>query len=59
MSDLKQKVVKGAVWVLMERFCTQMVSFGVGIMLARLLSPTDYGIVALLMTFTVVGQVYI
>lgn len=56
-SNLKQKVVKGTCWVLMERFSTQLVVFGVGIVLARLLSPTDYGTVALLGIFTALAGV--
>lgn len=52
MSDnLKSKVVKGTFWALLERISGQLVSFGVGIILARLLSPTDYGTVALLGIF--------
>ena len=57
MSELKQKVVKGTFWVLMERFSTQVVTFVVGIVLARLLSPTDYGTVALLTIFTAIAGV--
>lgn len=43
--------------MLMERFSTQLVTFGVGIVLARLLSPTDYGTVALLTIFTAIAGV--
>ena len=57
MSRLKQKVVKGVFWVLMEKFSTQVVTFGIGIVLARLLSPADYGTVALLTIFTAIAQV--
>lgn len=55
MSELKQKVVKGTFWVLLERFSTQVVTFGVGIVLARLLNPTDYGTIALLTIFTAIA----
>ena len=51
MRSLKDKVAKGAVWATMERFVVQAVSFVVGMVLARLLSPTDYGTVALLSLF--------
>ena len=57
MSELKQKVVKGTFWVLLERFSTQVVTFGVGIVLARLLNPTDYGTIALLTIFTAIAGV--
>lgn len=55
--DLKTKVAKGAFWVLMERFSAQIVTFGVSIALARLLSPSDYGTVALLGIFIAVANV--
>ena len=57
MSNLKQKVVRGTVWALMERFSTQIVSFAVGVVLARLLTPTDYGTVALLEIFVALAGV--
>lgn len=55
--SLKSKVMRGTFWTLMERFSTQVVTFGVGIVLARLLSPTDYGTVALLGVFTALAGV--
>ena len=46
-SSLKSKVAKGAVWTLLEKLSTQAVQFVVGMVLARLLTPNDYGTVAL------------
>ena len=54
-STLKSKVVRGTFWVLCERLSTQAVTFGVGIILARLLSPNDYGTIALLGIFTAIA----
>ena len=52
MADsLKNKVAKGAVWATLERFSVQAMQFVVGMVLARLLTPTDYGTVALLSIF--------
>lgn len=52
MADsLKSKVAKGAVWATLERFSVQTMHFVVGMVLARLLTPTDYGTVALLSIF--------
>lgn len=56
-NNLKSKVVKGTLWALFERFSTQLLTFGVGIVLARLLSPDDYGTVALLTIFTAIAGV--
>ena len=47
MPNLKQKVAKGAVWTLMEKVSCQAVGFVVGMILARLLTPTEFGTVAL------------
>lgn len=56
MSDsLKSKVAKGAVWATMERFSVQAMHFVVSMVLARLLTPTDYGTVALLSIFFAVA----
>jgi len=51
MSGLKSRVAKGAIWATMEKFVVQAVSFVVGMVLARLLTPNDYGTVALLSIF--------
>lgn len=59
MSDLKRKVAKGAVWTLMEKISCQAVSFAVGMILARLLTPTDYGTVSLMTIFFAVANVLV
>lgn len=57
MSDnLKQKTKKGLVWSMIERFATQGVQFLFGIILARLLSPDDYGIIAMPLVFLAIAQ---
>ena len=53
--SLKNKVAKGAVWATMEKFSVQAMHFVVGMVLARLLTPTDYGTVALLSIFFAVA----
>lgn len=56
MADsLKNKVAKGAVWATMEKFALESMRFVVGMVLARLLTPTDYGTVALLSIFFAVA----
>ncbi len=59
MSGLKQKVVKGTLWVLLEKLSTQGVGFAVTLVLARLLTPGDYGTVALLSIFIVIANVLV
>ena len=44
---LKQVVIKGVSWNLLEQICKQLISVVVTAVLARILSPNDYGLVAL------------
>lgn len=55
MPNLKQKVAKGAVWTLCEKLSYQAVHFVVAMILARLLTPTDYGTVTLAGIFFVIA----
>ena len=57
MSDnLKQKTQKGLVWSFVERFSTQGIQFVFSVILARLLSPDDYGIIAMPLVFLSIGN---
>lgn len=56
---LKSKVAKGAVWTLLEKMSAQIVGFVVGMILARLLTPDDYGTVALTGIFFAVAGVLV
>lgn len=51
MSNLRQQATKGFVWAFTEKWAVQIVNFVVAMVLARLLTPTDYGTVALLTIF--------
>jgi O-antigen/teichoic acid export membrane protein len=57
--SLKQKTFKGVIWSAIERFSTQGVQFLFGILLARLLTPNDYGMIAMLAIFMAVSQTFI
>jgi len=56
---LKQKTIKGISWSFVEQVLTRGVNFIIGIILARLLSPTDYGLVGMLSVFIAVSQIFI
>lgn len=49
--NIKQKAVKGVVWSVIQNWGSQAVSFIVFLILARLLTPEAFGIVALANTF--------
>lgn len=57
--SLKDKTVKGGFWSGIEQFSTQFIQFVYTIILARLLSPDDYGVVALTLVFFNIAYVII
>ena len=54
--SLKNKTVKGIVWSSIERFSVQGIQFLVMIVMARLLTPKDYGLVGMVAIFIAVAQ---
>ena len=52
--SLKDKTVKGTFWSAADAFLGQGVTFLVGIILARLLTPAEYGLIGIVLIFTIV-----
>lgn len=52
--SLKDKTVKGAFWSAADTFLGQGVTFIVGLVLARILSPEEYGLIGIVTIFTTV-----
>lgn len=52
--SLKDKTVKGVAWSGVDNVAQYAVTFVVGIVLARLLSPDDYGLIGIISIFTTV-----
>lgn len=50
-NSLKSKTISGVIWKFGERVSAQLVNFIVSIILARLLLPEDYGLIALVTVF--------
>lgn len=59
VSDEKKRVIQGAFWKFGERIIAQLVSLVVSIILARLLSPSEYGIISLVMVFITIANVFV
>ena len=57
--SIGNKMFKGAIWSTVERLSVQLVSFALTIVLARLLTPQEYGTVGLLIVFISFSQVFI
>ncbi len=57
--SLKSSVITSLLWKFLERIGTQGVQFVVAIVLARLLSPADFGLIALVTVFVTVANVFV
>ena len=53
------KIVKSFAWKLLEKGSLQVVAFLVTLVLARILSPQEYGIVSLVLVFTSIAIVFV
>ena len=58
-SSVKYKTLSGFAWKFGERISAQLVSFIVSIILARILSPEHYGIVAMVTVFINIANVFV
>ncbi|MBT8180074.1 MAG: oligosaccharide flippase family protein [Eudoraea sp.] len=47
---------RGVAWSAIERVSIQAIQFILGIILARILTPTEYGILGVLMVFIAIWQ---
>ena len=56
---MKGKIVTGFFWKFGEQVSSQLVSFILSIILARLLTPNDYGVVALVNVFIILANVFV
>lgn len=56
---IQSKAINGFIWKLSERMSAQIVTFIVSVILARLLSPEDYGAIAIVMIFISLANVFV
>ena len=54
--SLKTATARGTVWSMAERISSQLVTFVVIVVMSRILSQTDYGLVGMLVIFTDIAQ---
>lgn len=59
MAGLKQKALSGFKWGTLERIATYGISFVISVIIARILVPSDYGIVGMIAIFLAISQVFI
>ena len=54
-----KQIVSGMMWRFAEKMTAQSVSFIVSIVLARILMPDDYGVVAIVCVFTAIAEIFV
>lgn len=59
MSSLKSKTITGVLWSAVDNFAAQAITFLVGIILARLLTPAEFGLIGMLAIFISVSETFI
>lgn len=57
--SLKSKTISGVIWSAVERFSLQGVQFIIQLVMARLLLPSDYGMIGMLTIFLQISQTFI
>ena len=59
MSELRDKILSGFLWQGLERIGSLGAQFVISIILARLLSPKEFGVIAIMMVFITICNVFI
>jgi teichuronic acid exporter len=57
MESLKARTARGLFWSFLDSFGVYIVKFGFSIVIARTLSPDDYGLMGMILIFIAMGQV--
>ncbi|WP_290765976.1 lipopolysaccharide biosynthesis protein [Fibrobacter sp. UBA4297] len=59
MSSITSKSIHGIIWSAVEKFSLQGAQFLIGVILARLLTPSDFGMIGMLSIFLGVSQTFV
>ena len=54
--SLKKQTISGVIWSFGQKFSVQLINFGVQIILARLLLPEAFGVIAIIQIFISIGN---
>lgn len=58
-TSLKSQATKGIIWTALGSFSVQGIQFVIGIVLARLLLPSDYGIIGMIAIFLAISTTFV
>jgi teichuronic acid exporter len=56
---VRKKITGAAIWSTLDVFLNQVVGFAISVILARLLVPEDFGLVAMLSFFTAIANLFV
>lgn len=59
VESLKTQTAKGVWWSFLEKYSSQGVSFIATLVMARILTPAEYGLIGMIAIFMALGQVFI
>lgn len=59
MGELRNKALKGVLWSSIDKAGVKAMSFIVSIVIARILSPSDYGIIGMILVFIAIANIFI
>ncbi|WP_303005022.1 lipopolysaccharide biosynthesis protein [Bacteroides congonensis] len=59
MGSVRQETLSGVKWTAIENFSIQGIQFFLGLVMARLLSPSDYGVLGMIGIFIAISQTFI
>jgi teichuronic acid exporter len=59
VSDIKNKTISGVFWSAVENFANLGLQFVIGIIIARMVSPEEYGLVGMITIFIAISQTFI
>lgn len=57
--NLRQRTISGITWSIIDNGYTQVITFVVGIILARLLEPSEFGLVAMIAIFVAIAHSFV
>jgi O-antigen/teichoic acid export membrane protein len=58
-TSLKQRAVSGVIWASLQNLSQAVITFIIGILLARTLMPADFGLIGMLFIFIVVSSAFV
>lgn len=59
MSELKRKAIKGVFWSAIDKAGVKGVAFIISIIIARILTPSDYGVIGMILVFITLANIFI